>query len=191
MRVSVKLDIDQARRDFAHLKGEVNKAAARALERTAVTCRKEADQEIRQRLNLRSATVKAALRIGRPLGRKSLVRDVEASGKPIPLREFAARSTRKGVTFAVRKGKGQRKVYARKGRKGFMGRGKLPDRVFVATGPNPPGPKQAPIKQVFGPAIPQYFVTKGVRERMRAAAAARWSTEFARELQFRASRAAR
>lgn len=170
------------------LEREVNKAAGAAMQRTAVTVRKEADQGIRKGLNLKSSAVKANLRIGRPFGNARLVRDVEASGKPIPLIQYGARETKKGVSFAVARGRGNRKVYQRQGRKGFIGTGKLPGRVFVATAANPPGPRNAPIKQVYGPSIPQYFVVRALQRRMTTVAGERWPIEFKRELEFRRRR---
>lgn len=183
MKLDVKVDIQRARRELAGLEREVNKAAGRALDRVATTVRKEADQEIRKRLTLKSSVVKNSLEKVRPYGR-ALIRDIVASGRPIPLRDYRARQTRKGVTFAVTKGAG-RSLYVRKGKHAFIGKGRLPDRVFVARGPNPPGPKHAPIKQVFGPSIPQYFVTKTVKQRMTNAGAARWPIEFGREMKYR------
>lgn len=186
IRVSVKLDIDRARREFASLGKEVNKAAIRALERVATTARKEADQEIRKRLNLKSATVKEALRIVK--GRPRLYVDIVASGKPIALKGYGARTTKRGATFQV--GRNQpRRVYKRQGRTGVI----IPSlgaHVFVRTGPNPPGPQEAPIAKVYGPSIPQYFVSRFVRERMLKVARERFAIEFQRELRFRASRAA-
>lgn len=190
IKFKVKMDIDAARRSLRGLEKEVNKGAARALERVATTVRKEADQAIRERINLRFGAVKKALRIIRPYGPQRLIRDIKADGKPIALLEFGARQTqRRGVTYAVVKG--QRKTFVSKqGRKGFISP-KLGGHVFVATAKNPPGPKNAPIRKVFGPSIPQSFMTKRLRDRMRRTAAQRWPIEFVREMRFRRSRAGR
>lgn len=185
IRVNVKFDIQQARRALAGMKKEVDKAAVRALSRVATTVRKEADQEIRQRLALKSSVVKDALRIIKHRG--VLIVDIEASGKPIALREYRARETRKGVTFLVAKGR-PRKLYLRKGRAGFMV-DKYGRHVFVRTEDNPPGPARAKMQKVYGPSIPQYFVTKLITNKMRQAVATRWPIEFQRELKFRTSSA--
>jgi hypothetical protein len=186
MRINVRADIAAARRQFANMQKEVDKAAVRALNRTAVTVRKEADQEIRKRLNLKSSTVKQTLNI-RKAQRRLLV-EIIATGQPVALREYSARRTNKGATFQV--GRQQpRRVYKRQGRTGFV----VPSiggHVFVRVGPNPRGPVEAPIRKVYGPAIPQYFVTRFVRERMTRIARDRFPIEFARELKFRTSRRA-
>jgi hypothetical protein len=186
IRVNVKFDIDRARRDFANLGKEVNKAAVRSLERVGVTARKEADKEIRKRLKLKSSTVKESLRIVK--GRPNLYVEIVASGKPIALREYNANRTQKGVTFKVAASM-PRRLYKRQGRVGFIVP-KFGSHVFVRTGPNPPGAPEAKITKVYGPSIPQYFVTRFVRERMLRIAKERFPIEFARELNFRASRAA-
>lgn len=186
IRVNVKLQIDQARKDFSRLGQQVNRAAAVALNRTAITARKEADQEVRKRLNLKSGTVKDALRIDK--ARKRLVVEIVASGKPIALRDYGANRTKKGVTFKVARSQ-PRRLYKRQGRAGFKV-DKFGGHVFVRVGPNPPGRADAPIKKVYGPSIPQYFVTRFVRERMTRIAMQRFPIEFARELKFRASKAA-
>ncbi len=187
IKVNVKFDIDRARRELSHMQKEVNKAAIRALERVATTARKEADQEIRQRLALKSGVVKDSLKITKY--RNVLVVDIDAKGRPIALREWNARETRKGVTFLVAKGKA-RKVYRRQGRAGFVVN-KFGRHVFVRTTPDPPGPGMAKVQKVFGPSIPQYFVTKIVTGRMERVAQARWPIEFNREMQYRINRASK
>jgi hypothetical protein len=185
IKVNVKLDIQRARRELSHMQKEVNRAAIVALTRVATTARKEADQEIRQRLALKSGTVKEALRIIKY--RNVLVVDIDATGKPIALREWNARETRKGVTFLVAKGR-PRKVYTRSGRKGFIV-SKYGRHVFVRTTADPPGPAKAKVSKVYGPSIPQYFVTKSVTGRMIKVANVRWPIEFEREIKFRVARA--
>lgn len=185
IKVNVKLDIEQARASLTGLRKEVNKAAIRALERVATTARKEADQEIRERLKLSSAAVKNALKITKY--RNVLVVDIDATGKPIALREYSARETRQGVTFQVSKSK-PRRVYRRQGRTAFL-IDKYGRHVYVRVTPDPPGKPKAKIQKVYGPSIPQYFVTKLVTGRMERVAIARWPIEFDRELAYRVARA--
>jgi len=118
---------------------------------------------------------------------RALIFDIVASGKPLPLREYGARMTKRGATFQVKKGTARR-VYQRQGQPGFI----LPrfgSNVFVRTSPEPPGPPKAKIAKVYGPSIPQYFVTRFVRERMERIARERWPIEFEREVRFRVQRA--
>lgn len=188
IKLSVRADIAAARRSLTSLRGEVDKAAARAMERVATTVRKEAGTDIRSRLAIKASLAKDQIKVRRPFGTKRLVRDIVASGKPIALRDYNARKTNRGVTYRVSK-QGSRKVYQAKGNAGF-----IVDRkgghVFVRTQPDPPGPARGKIRKVFGPSVPQYFVTRFVRERMRRIAATRWPIEFQREIRFRQMRAA-
>lgn len=182
IKVSIKLDIQAAKREFAHAQQEVNRAAGAALQRVATTARKVADQEIRRRITLKSSEVKGNITVVFPFGRGTLIRDIEAIGDPIPLKHYAARKTRKGVTFAVVRG--QRKVYRRNGRLGFVV-DSLGGHVFVRVGPNPPGKQNAPIKKVYGPSITQRFGTKRVQAAILKTVNERWSIEFERQMKFR------
>jgi len=185
-RFSVTLDIQAARKSFAGEQKEVNKAAARALTRTTTSARKAADQTMRQRITLKSGVVKDAFEIVFPFGSRSLVRDLQVSGDPIPLRDWAARRTqRKGVTFAVVKG--QRKAYMRRGRKSFIVE-RIGGHVFVRTNADPPGPAKAKIAKVFGPSLTQRFRTKQVQNAVMAAIRERWPIEFEREMNYRRSK---
>ena len=185
IKFNVKLDIQSARASLKGMEKEVNKAAIRALTRVATTARKEADQEIRQRLTLSSGTVKQALKITKHRG--VLIVDIDATGKPIALREYKARETRNGVTFQVAKGK-PRKVYKRQGRAAFV-IDKYGRHVFVRTGVDPPGKAKAPMQKVYGPSIPQYFMTKIVIGRLNRVTAQRWPIEFEREIAYRIGKA--
>jgi hypothetical protein len=187
IRVNFKADIDRARNSLGLLQTEVTKGAARALDRVATTVRKEGSDEIRTRLKLSASAVKERINVVRPYGGQRLIRDVVASGLPIPLRDYSARQTRAGASYQVSTAKGRR-VYRNKYGAGFI-IPKLGGNVFVRVGPNPPGKAVAPIRKVYGPSIPQYFVTRFVRERMQRVGAERWPIEFNREMAYRASKA--
>lgn len=184
---NVKVDIDRARRSLNLLKKEVDKGAIRAMERVATTVRKEASTDIRSRLAIKAAIAKDQIKTTRPYGTQRLVRDIVASGKPIPLRDYGARTTRRGVTYKVSKQAG-RKVYRAKGNAAFIIDNKGAH-VFVRTEPDPPGPRKGRIRKVFGPSVPQYFVTRFIRDRMTRVVQTRWPIEFAREMNFRRLRA--
>jgi hypothetical protein len=185
IKISVKLDIQQARASFAGEAKEVNKAAARALNRVAITARKAADQEIRKRITLKSGVVKEAIKVVFPYGQRSLIRDIVATGSPIPLRDYQATQTKKGARFAVVKG--QRKLYKRQGRPGFIIE-RIGGNVFVRTEDDPPGPRKGKIKKVFGPSITQRFRTKRVQQALETVINARWPIEFEREMKYRQSK---
>lgn len=189
LKFSVKSDIAAARRTTLLAQKEIERAAMRALDRVSTTVRRTAADSIGSKLALRKGDIRKQVTIARPLGRAKLVRDIVASGRPVPLRDYQARRTKKGVTFKVARA-GQRKLYKAKGNAGF-----IVDRkgghVFVRTEPDPPGPQKGRIRKVYGPSLPQYFVTRYLINAMRRVVAQRWPIEFAREIKFRSSRAAR
>jgi hypothetical protein len=178
MKVSVTLDVERLKRDFAKSRQEVNRAAGAALQRVATTARKVADQTIRKRVTLKSGDVKGSITVVFPMGRGTLIRDIQATGDPIPLKAYAARRTRKGVTFAVVKG--QRKVYTRRGQRAFI-IDTLGAHVFVRTGPK----HNSSIKKVFGPSLTQRFGTKAVLNAIQTTVNERWSLEFDRQINYR------
>jgi hypothetical protein len=185
MRMSVKLDVEFARRGFAGEQKEVTKAALRALDRVSTTARKMADEKIRERVTLKSGTVKKAITLYYPHGRMKLVRDIVATGDPIALKEYQLRMTRAGAKFAVVKG--DRKIYKRQGRIGFVVE-KFGGHAFVRIEENPPGPQKARIKKGYGPSITQRFRTRAVQKAIMQAVAARWPLEFKREMDYRRSK---
>lgn len=176
MKFAVKLDLRQVQRFATDTqKKYIPAAAGIALGRVATTVRGIAATKVRERLAIAAAVAKKAIRVQR-IGKKFEIWIV-ASGKPIPLKDYQARQTRKGATFRVSKSKGRR-VYKRHGRAGFI----MPSKgghVFVRTEDDPPGAQKGRIQKVYGPSVPQYFVTKIVIEAMRNTARQRWPIEFA------------
>lgn len=178
IKVNIALDIATLKRTIKNSNQEINRAAGAALQRVATTARKIADQTIRERVTLKSADVKGAITVVFPFGRGTLIRDIQAVGDPIPLKAYAARKTRKGVTFAVVRG--QRKVYRRKGNAGFIV-DSLGGHVFTRDGKG----KDARIRKVFGPSLTQRFRTKRVLARITETVNNRWALEFERQIAFR------
>jgi hypothetical protein len=158
----------------------VPKAAAMALGRVGTTVRKEASTGIRQRIAISAAVAKGAIKIKREgIGSaKGLILVLEASGRPIPLRDYQARQGRRGVTYRVSKS-GGRKTRTNKYGTAFIVQG-IGGNVFIRTSPDPRGPAKAKITQAFGPSIPQYFTTRIIRQLMTSKAQERWPIEFQR-----------
>ena len=57
--------------------------------------------------------------------------------------------------------------------------------VFVRVEENPPGPRVAKIKKVYGPSITHRFRTKRVQAAINRVIRERWPIEFERELKYR------
>jgi Prophage minor tail protein Z (GPZ) len=191
MRYSVELDLTQVKRYASDVqKKYVPAAAGIALKRVGTTARNAAAVKIRERLAVKAAVAKGALKVQR-IGNGMTIW-ITATGKPIPLRDYEARATRRarrvkgiktyqhGVTFRVSR-LGKRKQYSREGRPGFIIQSKG-GHVFVRTADDPPGEAKAPIKKVYGPSVPQYFVTKVIIQAMEQVARERWPLEFAAAL---------
>jgi hypothetical protein len=175
VRYSVKLDLREVKRYATDVqKKYIPAAAGIALKRVGTTARNVAALKIREKLAIKASVAKGALKVKR-VGNGMTIW-ITASGSPIPLRDYGARQTKKGATFRVAKGK-PRKRYQRQGRAGFILQSKG-GHVFVRTEDDPPGPKKGRIKKVYGPSIPQYFVTKMIIKAMEQVARERWPIEF-------------
>lgn len=182
INVDVRVDVAQMKRSLNAIERKlVPRAAANAINKTAITARKVGDQRIRQRFNLKSAVVKANITIKRA-GSSHLIAVIEASGKPIALKDYAARATRKGVTYRISKVRGRR-LYTAKGQLGFIV-SSLGGHVYVRKGPEPKGPATVGIRKVFGPSLPQYFVTRLVRQAMMSSIQETWPKRFKEAMDF-------
>lgn len=182
MRLSVRFDLNEFKRDLDK-KGRrrVYQAASIALKRVGTTVRKQAALSIREKLAIKAAVAKQAITMRR--AGKELTLFIEASGKPIPIRDYGARAGKKGVTYRVSKGD-KRKVYENKYGKGFVIE-KFGGHVFIRVEAEPKGlkrlfRKRAKIVKAYGPSVPQFFVTRVVREILLQTARDRWPIEFAR-----------
>jgi hypothetical protein len=104
------LDIQISLSDLAAIRAElraapklVDTAMRRAINRTLVTGRTQISKRVRQETPLKAGTVRARLRIVRA-SQNALVGLIEVLGRGIPLIEFRARQTRRGVTYSIRRG---------------------------------------------------------------------------------------
>jgi hypothetical protein len=163
LKISVRLDVVRARREFKGEQREVRNAALRAMDRVARTGRKVGDQTLRKRVTLKSRVVKNAIVVQTPYGRLRLVRDIEARGGAIPLRDYQLSKTRAGARFAIVKG--DRKIYKRQGRTGFVVE-KLGGHAFVRIEAEPPGPARAKIKKVWDQVSRSVFARRQSRTRL-------------------------
>lgn len=144
-----------------------NTALVRALNKTADQVLVAGSREVRKAgYKLKAADIKSAMRVKRA-SQSRLTASVIASGRPVPLIQYGARQTSKGVTVSVLNG---RKLipgaFIAKMPTGHIG-------VFVRE----PGGKhkkvmkagkaswhQLPIRELFGPAIPDALSNAGVRD---------------------------
>lgn len=184
-------DMSRARAYLGQLeKRDLPRVIGRSLQRTGNSARSTFSRRLRERLALKKVVVDAGLRIRRSnevqtlaaldLGRAWF--ELVVTGKPIPLRDFNARVTRRGVTYQVSRGRGRR-LYLSLGQPGFI----LPrfgGHVFVRKGPEPPGKPTIGIRKVFGPSLPQYLKSKPERVRLIQSTQQFWAVEVERNARF-------
>jgi hypothetical protein len=190
--IDIKPDVSGAREYLKQLQTrEIPRVVGRTLTRAGNVARTFSSRSFRQRINLKKATIDAAIKIKRgtneiqnlsALARGRAYFEIQWSGKPFPLKDFAAKKTSRGVTFQVSR-RQRRKVFRRQGRLGFIIE-KLGGHVFVRVTDDPPGPMKAKIKKVFGPSIPQFAATRTERDALIAHVIAFWNVEIIRNARF-------
>lgn len=125
-------------------------ATIRALNKVAQNVRTASGRAIRQRRALPASVVNKALAIRRA-SRSNLQSSLVVTGKPIPLKDYRARQTRRGVTVSVTTG-------TRKLVPGSFIVQKLSGHVFQRA-----GKKRLPIEKLVGPSLPSTFLQENVK----------------------------
>lgn len=193
--IGLSADVAGVMKQLRQLEGqELPRVIGRTLNRTMASSRSAASRFLRNRINLKKSVIDGAIRTRRSneiqnltalaLGRAWF--EIRWSGKPLPLRDYGANKTTRGVSFKVGKAS-RRRVYVRAGQKGFIIE-KLGGNVFVRVGKDPKGAGKAPIKKVFGPSIPQFAVTKREQEAIMDHARRFWAEELQRNIRFAISK---
>jgi hypothetical protein len=173
MKISITADTSKARKYLQDAQQAADRAKVSALNKIAVTARAEASRLIAARRGLKVGTVKQQIRIiraSRDLARAEIV----VSGRPIPLRDYAARQTKRGTTVVVTKG--QRKLVRSGGNAGFQ-IVKIGNNVFVRE-----GKRRLPIRKLYGPSLPSTFSQKAITEAVTKAAREAWPKRYREEL---------
>ncbi|MFZ6734732.1 phage tail protein [Undibacterium sp. Ji42W] len=165
--VSVRGSMDKIIADIERTKRDVvEKATVRALNKIIAQVKTGASRNIRDAgYNLKASDIKKGLSITRATA-SNLSAKVIASGRPIPLIKYGARPTSKGVSVEVLHGRkvlanafivtmpsGHKGVYVRVGDRHKKVRKN--DRVIWSG---------LPIKELFGPSIPNGLANKTVQE---------------------------
>lgn len=110
----------------------------------------------------------------------ALVSSLVVTGRPIPLRDYKARQTKRGVTAQVSPGK--RRLISHRGNRAFIVQ-KLSGHVFARE-----GKARLPIKKLFGPSLPSTFVQAEVRAAWTATAREALPRRLAEEVRYELSR---
>lgn len=171
--ITVRHDMQSVMFFYRDLAEQYPQAVARTLNRTATTARAEAARLINGVYNIRIGAAKDQMRIERAT-RRDLRARVRVSGRPIPLIDFSARQTGKGVSVKV---KNARKVVshafiATMPRTGHTG-------VFVRKGKG-----RLPIRQLFSLSLPAAFTQKEIIEAVIKVATSRFGEVLGQEMNY-------
>lgn len=136
-------DRDLKRELSLMLPSAVKRAERGAITRTIRAGRVRISKIVREDIALKSKTVKDALTIKQPKRSETdPVGEITVEPKPIALKEFSARTTRKGVTAKIKKSKGRQVI------KGAFIVGSMGGHVFQRVGKS-----RGPIEKMWGPSV--------------------------------------
>jgi hypothetical protein len=197
LKVSVKADIAAALRSFDLLLEDAGKAIPRALNKTATTARAQAAREIRATgYGIKVNEIKNAISIRRATSAE-LTAILRVNGRPIPLIKYGAKQTKAGVSVAVLNGRkliksafiatmptGHKGVFLRVGsaaERSLISRGSLKITKGKVIAHRKHG---LPIRELFGPAVPQAFMNDIVQEALAKSIRERFGVVLEQELRF-------
>lgn len=179
MKLSIKTNFPDVAKQLNALQKDVaTQATARALNRTVEQAKTSMSKEIRAEFNLPAAKVNQALRINRAKasgGLLSLVASLESPakrGRSLNLANFAARQTKKGVSFKIRRTGGRVTIPG-----SFLINGGKTVMIRV-------GKARLPIKALQTIDVAQMFNTKRINARVVQTIEDRFPVIFAREAKF-------
>jgi len=195
IQVQIKSNLEDVRKRFGTLAKDVEeKATVSALNRTATTVRAAAVREIRAEYpGLKAGAIRDELKITRAR-RDQLEAIITLKGDRIPLIDFSARQTKKGVSVQIKRG---RKLIPhafiatmKSGHKGVFVRVKSVKPLVFRFGPGSrltQKKNDLPIAELSSLSLPRAFVNKNVQAVLKRLAAETFSKNFAAELSYRSS----
>jgi hypothetical protein len=188
-------DIAKVKSMMAGIVGGADKVMVRALNLTLTGVKTDASTEVRNVITASKKAVDATFKTSKATA-ASLSAKFESTGSPLPLIEYSANQTQKGVSVRVRKDR-ERKVLAgafirtmKSGHKGVFWR-----EYHAAKGPvkkipygKLPKKYRLPIKQLFGPSVPAILGNDPVMDPVLAKAGDRLHKNMEHELNFELSK---
>lgn len=176
----MKFDASQVLRTLDDLpRGPARRAIVRGLNKTAANVRTSASTAIRERRALSAKVVRDAMAI-RKATKDNLVSSLVVTGRPIPLRDYKASQTKRGVTVKVSPGK--RTLVSHAGNRAFI-IDKIGGHVFARQ-----GKERLPVKKLYGPSLPSTFIQEQVRAAWTATAKDALPKRLAEEVRFELAR---
>jgi len=187
IKIDIRSNILDVAREFEDLQTKIKtKAIVRALNRTAEQAKVQAARQIRAAgYKLPVGQIKSGIRLVKASAEHQAAALV-CKGKPIPLINFSARETAKGVSVSVKDGRktiqgafiatmptGHRGVFQRVGNthKRTVKSGKV-----VWSG--------LPIKELYGPSLPSAFANEVVQSALQKFIADKFGNNFKHELDY-------
>lgn len=176
----ITFDVSQVLKNISEIpRGPARRAIVRGLNKTATNVRTSASVAIRAKRALSAKVVRDAMAI-RKATNQNLVSSLVVTGRPIPLRDYKANQTKRGVTVLVTPGK--RTLVQHKGNKAFT-IDKIGGHVFARDGKS-----RLPVKKLYGPSLPSTFVQQEVRAAWTATANEALPKRLAEEMRFELSK---
>lgn len=187
INIKINIDTKDLQRELARQTDAiVNKAAVRAINKTAMQARTEAVRQVRNAgYNIKASAIRQSFKLHRAT-KNNLTALLTATGKPIGLIDYGARQVASGVSVSVKNGrKIIRGAFLAKMKSGHVG-------VFVRVGK---GHKTVirngkriktglPIKELFGPSVPAALSNQAVQNAVGKMIKQKFPKIFAHELQF-------
>lgn len=188
MQISLQSNIDQVRRRLTRVQRQViPQAAARALNRVARQAHTQMAREVAGSYAIKVGDAKKAIRVTRTAGRHSLTAVLTAAGSRLPLMQFRARQTRRGVTVMVRRGerklvRGAFVATMKSGHTGVFARGRYGPGGFQ------PAKPRLPITELTTLSVPGALGQREIQQRIRQFIAKKFEERFAHEIRHALSR---
>ena len=179
MKIDVRADIRSAQKFLKLTQSGVRKAAARAINDTLITVRKDGAQLIKDaHPALKISDIKRAMDMRRATAR-NLEGRIGTTGKPLSLKLFGATQTKRGVS--ARMGAARKGLVFYRGRKAFIIK-PYQDEIFVKR-------ENGGVRRYRGPSLPGVF--RAQQKRMLAIIKARWPKTFKSRLDYEIAQASR
>jgi len=183
--VQIKEDTKEVERLLAGLGRGADKVITRALNRTLTPVYGAGARSIAKDMGLTQKPIKKGLKKYRANYRHKRA-EIVATGKRLPIVEFKARQTRKGISYKAKGGQrktikdtffatmesGHRGVFSRIGRRRVMKSGRYKGKVREA------------ITELHGPSIPHVMLQRHVIKAMDDVGAKRWPKEVKIQLRY-------
>lgn len=182
MKLEIKIDDAKVRQEIKSMSAAAQKAMVSTINKVAAKMRAEGSREVRKEYKVKPADINKALWLKRatPGNLKAILR---ARGRRTPLFVFSARQNSRDVTVQVKVNRGRTLLLssfeATVGTGGHVGVFWRKERF--RRGQRVP---RLPIKELFGPSIPQLFGSEAIARKLEALVDRDLPKVFSHELAF-------